>query len=83
MSLTRKFDAARLFAVALHTGQAFAADNGYGHGDHRKAQAEKGEHAGHPYPLKVDPLGDSLVDVDKPIGIVHEGRTLHFASGDQ
>lgn len=32
------------------------------------------------YPLLVDPLGDSLVDVAKPISLDYNGRNLHFAS---
>ena len=33
-----------------------------------------------PYTLSVDPLGDSLVNVDKPIAVVQDGRQLLFAS---
>lgn len=32
------------------------------------------------YPLTVDPLGDSLVEINKPIIILYEGRELRFAS---
>lgn len=33
-----------------------------------------------PYTLSVDPVGDSLVDVAKPVMVVHDGRQLLFAS---
>lgn len=32
------------------------------------------------YPLSVDPLGDSLVEVEKPFIILHNGRELRFAT---
>jgi len=74
---------ALLSAVTLNLGQAFAGDNGHeqhDHTNHQQAQDENAEHVDHPYPLKFDPLGDSLVNVDKPIVIVHEGRELRFAT---
>lgn len=66
---------------ALMGGQAHAAEDGRthdGHAAHQKSDDVK--RVGDPYPLKVDPVGDSLFDVDKTIVIVHDGRELRFAS---
>ena len=67
---------------ALMGTPAQAADEAHGHKDHvnHQAQSDDAKRVGDPYPLKVDPLGDSLMDVDKPIVIVHESRELRFAS---
>lgn len=67
---------------ALMGTPAQAADEAHGHKNHanHQAQSDDAKRVGDPYPLKVDPLGDSLVDVDKPIVIVHESRELRFAS---
>ena len=67
---------------ALMGTPAQAADEAHGHKDHanHQSQSDGAKRVGDPYPLTVDPLGDSLVDVDKPIVIVHEGRELRFAS---
>lgn len=67
---------------ALMGTSAQASDEAHGHKDHanHQAQSDDAKRLGDPYPLKVDPLGDSLVDVDKPIVIVHESRELRFAS---
>lgn len=54
--------------------------------EHENAQATEHNHAkkavrsSDVYPLLVDPLGDSLVDVEKPVSMDYEGRNLHFAS---
>lgn len=80
MYRTLTLSLAVLSVLALNTGQALAAEDGHDHDGHQEAQPQKAEPTGHPYPLKVDPLGESLVDVDKPITMVHEGRELRFAS---
>jgi YHS domain-containing protein len=36
--------------------------------------------AGDAYPLLTDPVGDSLVNVDKPAVLVYQGRELHFVN---
>jgi YHS domain-containing protein len=71
---------AALSALALNIGLALADDNGHGHDRHRKALADKAQRTGHPYPLNVDPLDDSLADADRPVTIIHAGRELRFAS---
>ena len=59
---------ATLVALAFNTGPATAeSDN-----------AQNTPRVGDPYPLKVDPLGASLVDVEEPIVVIHEGRELQF-----
>ncbi len=78
MSRTFTLAVALLTALALHSGQALAAENG--HAGHSEAEHDEPERVGDPYPLKVDPLGDSLVEAEKPIVIVHDGRELRFAS---
>ena len=38
-------------------------------------------HIGDPWPLAVDPrTGESLLEADHPVTLVHEGRELRFAS---
>lgn len=68
--------------LALMGTPAQAADEAHGHKNHanHQAQSDDAKRVGDPYPLKADPLGDSLVDVDKPIVILHDGRELRFAS---
>ena len=67
---------------ALMGTPVHAADDGHAHDGHanHKAKTDDGQRVGDPYPLMVDPLGDSLIEVDKPIIILHDGRELRFAS---
>lgn len=71
-----------LAVFALMGTPVHAGDDGHAHDGqaHHSAKSDDAKRVGDPYPLKVDPLGDSLVDVDKPIVIVHESRELRFAS---
>lgn len=53
------------------------------HADHEKTGKQTEEHApptGGIYPLTVDPLGESLVDVERPLIIRHDGRELRLAT---
>merc|ERR1711879_835757 len=61
-----------------------AAEDGHDHHDQGKhMDMQHAASPGHdPYTLSVDPLGDSLVNVAKPIAVVHDGRQLLFASND-
>lgn len=54
---------------------------------HQADHAKDGSHAethakpvGGIYPLTVDPLGDPLADIEKPIILVHNDRELRFAT---
>lgn len=69
-----------MILTSLHSAQALAIDSGHNHDDHAGQKAKTVERIGDPYPLRVDPLGTSLMDVDRPIIIVHAGRELRFAS---
>lgn len=55
--------------------------------NHEHTNAQTSEHgratavrSGDAYPLMVDPLGDTLAEVDKPVAVDYNGRELHFAS---
>jgi YHS domain-containing protein len=73
-----------LLLALLSMNPARAADNG--HDPHDRSKQMDMEHTvspGHdPYTLSVDPLGDSLAKVNKPVAVIHDGRQLLFASNE-
>ncbi len=62
----------------------FAADDS--HDSHNQGKHMDMSHAASPnhdpYTLSVDPLGDSLTNVNKPVAVIHDGRQLLFASNE-
>lgn len=72
------FSVLAIFCVMTLANHTLAKDH-ENHGD-KPAEEKQAEAKQHPYPLLVDPLGDSLADVEGPLVYVHEGRTLHFAN---
>ncbi|MBL4701952.1 MAG: hypothetical protein JKX85_11910 [Phycisphaeraceae bacterium] len=71
-----------LTLVAVYNNGVLAADDGHEHHDHdtQKSMKHTASADSGIYTLLVDPLGDSLVNVAKPVARVHEGRQLLFAS---
>jgi len=78
----RKTISLALVVMLLATGVPSLADtrNDPGRDGAGQYAEEHARHAGNPYPLMADPLGDPLADVDKPVSWDYNGRELLFAS---
>jgi YHS domain-containing protein len=80
--MSRKTLSFIIAAALLMTGGLSFADAQH-QADHAKAGSHTETHAkpvGGIYPLTVDPLGDQLADVEKPIILVHNNRELRFVT---
>lgn len=79
----------RVFISVIAVGLTVAYGTGPAMADsHEHANTQAAEHSettatvrsSDAYPLTIDPLGDSLVDVEKPVSLDYKGRNLHFVS---